>query len=86
MYQFLSTLLRHITVTLSFITNFDNKMVENNIRSIRKFKDKIAMLKNKQEYTNAQFDEAIRQVSEVKNIHIKQEYPHKMTRHRNHYR
>ena len=49
-------------------------MVENSVRKIRKFKDKIAMLNNNQVETDAQFDEVMREVSEAKNIRNKQFY------------
>ena len=49
-------------------------MVENSVRKIRKFKDKIAMLNNNQVETDAQFDEVMREVSAAKNISKKQYY------------
>ena len=41
-------------------------MTGDNVRNIRKFRDKIALLNKNQAETNAQFSEVMQQVSEVK--------------------
>ena len=45
-------------------------MAGESVRKIRKFKDKIAKLNQNKDEMNAQFDEALRQVTEVKHGHI----------------